>query len=652
MRRLAQLQRYWHTLRYLTLQQAWTRGRRVVRRRLWRVSGATAPQPMGCQLAQTSPLYLGLPDLASVPQGSEKAVDALAEATAIAGGRFGFLNQTVTFEGEIGWHSDQVSQLWRYHLHYFDYGQSLLIQNASQPASSAAQVFQDLAASWIESNRQLRGDGWHPYTISLRVVNWFHALAGLPLTSDFRETLLRSLYGQIRFLFADLELDVRGNHLLENLRALIWAGVAFEGKEPDQWLSRALSLLEQETAEQILPDGGHFERSPSYHLVILRDYLEIGLWLRRNRGEVPGWLDAAIRRMAAYLVAILPPDGHVPLLKDSTHDTTPPAQDLLAAISLYFDDPNFKLTDVLGLYPLLLFGLEGYQRFSAWPKITQAQATSFVALVESGHYVMRGGGTYLIVDAGKVCPDYLPAHAHADLFTYELHVAGKRIVVDSGVYEYQQGLWRDYFRSTPAHNTVAVSGQNQSEVWSSFRVARRAVPTVTSWQKHSDHAILQASHDGYMRLRPSVLHRRTILWHTMGFMVVLDELFGHGETTTENYVHLHPDVVVHAVGQGQWQLGQNLPGWLTSLQEGTIVSGQEDPKQGWYSESFGQVYPNSVLILSQAGALPLRYGYAICSMASLTITREIRGDSVHVLLDLPQHSFTLTVPYEGAPSFS
>ena len=651
MRHLRQAQRYWHTLRYLTLQQAWIRGRRVFRRKLWRVYGTTAPQPSGWQLAQTVPLYLGLSELESIPQWSEKVANALTEAASIAGERFSFLNQTVLFEGEIGWHSDQVSQLWRYHLHYFDYVQSLIVHHASQPSSPASLVFQNLATSWIQSNRQLCGDGWHPYTISLRVVNWLHALAGLPMTPDFRETLLKSLYGQVRFLFADLELDVRGNHLLENLRALIWAGVVFEGKEPEKWLRRALSLLESETTEQILPDGGHFERSPSYHLILLKDYLEIGLWLRRNRHEVPAWLDAAIRRMSAYLVAILPPDGQLPLLKDTTLDTTPNAQDLLATTSLYFNTPDFKLTEVLGLYPLLLFGLEGFQRFSAWPKISNTQSTSTVALRESGHYIIRSNGTYLIIDAGKVCPDYLPAHAHADLFTYELHVAGKRIVVDSGVYEYQQGAWRDYFRSTPAHNTVDVSGQNQSEVWSSFRVARRAVPTVTFWHEHPDYVILQAKHDGYLRLRPSVVHRRTILWHTIGFVVVFDELFGHGEITTRNYVHLHPDVAMRSAGQGRWQLGQNPPVWLTSPQDGSIVCGQEDPKQGWYSESFGQVYPNPVFILSQTGSLPLRYSYAISTMASLDLACESRENSVDILLGLPHHDLTLTVPYQGVPSF-
>src|SRR2546423_1886887 len=77
------------------------------------------------------------------------------------------------------------------------------------------------------------------------------------LQSDtaFAGRFLGSLFGQARFLAKDLEFDVRGNHLLKNLRALLWAGLGFEGAEPEHWLDTALTVLEAEIAEQVLPDG-------------------------------------------------------------------------------------------------------------------------------------------------------------------------------------------------------------------------------------------------------------------------------------------------------------------------------------------------------------------------------------------------------------
>ena len=67
-----------------------------------------------------------------------------------------------------------------------------------------------------------------------------------------------SLFAQAEFLSRDMEYDVRGNHLLENIRALIFVGLLYSTKESLAWYNLAMDALERATAEQILPDGGHF----------------------------------------------------------------------------------------------------------------------------------------------------------------------------------------------------------------------------------------------------------------------------------------------------------------------------------------------------------------------------------------------------------
>ena len=186
--------------------------------------------------------------------------------------------------------------------------------------------------------------------------------------------------------------------------------------------------------------------------------------------------------MLDYLIATLAPDGQMPLLKDTTWDNEADPNDLLSAGALYFNEPSLKKNDDFRLYPLLLFGVNAWERFKRWP-VGDSPRTS-AALRESGHFIMRDEekAEYLIFDAGKPCPDNLPAHAHADMLSYELMVGARRVVVDSGVYEYAAGPWRDYFRSTRAHNTVEIAAENQSEVWDSFRVARRARPGRVVWE--------------------------------------------------------------------------------------------------------------------------------------------------------------------------
>jgi uncharacterized heparinase superfamily protein len=586
-----------------------------------------SPLPANGKLTPHTPLYLGLPDISKANDPADEIAAAIERARSYAENKFCFLSQTVSFGERIRWHDSNQSQLWRYQLHYFDYVRDLLIWGAAGDSENAYRTFRRLALSWIDANQALSGDAWHPYTISLRVVNWLNAFSffSKEMNADVEAPIqiVRSAYGQLQVLFSDIELDVRGNHLLENLRALIWAGLAFEGSEPQSWFERAMQLLEQEVAEQVLSDGGHFERSPSYHLVVLKDLLEIALALQRNRGDVPPWLDDALRRMTDYSLSILTPAGNVPLLKDSVWDNWPSAQELLATSAIYFNEPSYKIDKRFGLYSQLVCGSAGGEKFYKWP-INDCQRPS-LPLPASGHYVIRDeeAGDYLILDAGKTCPDYLPAHAHADSLTYELTIAGQRIVVDSGVYEYKAGPWRDYFRSTRAHSTVEVAGENQSEVWDSFRVGRRARPGPVFWRASDDFVLAQGEHDGYRRLSVSVIHQRTVFYRKEGFWLVADQLWGNGETAVDNHVHLNPELSLEMTDASKWRiLNSRAPLWLTAFGEKghSIVSGQMEPfRQGWYSERFGELRPNCVLTLHQRTSLPFCLGYIIAHDVPLDV---------------------------------
>jgi uncharacterized heparinase superfamily protein len=604
---------------------------------------------VGWRLAPYVPLYAGLREAVHCEALKDGIASAVETAEGIAQNRFCFLNQTVQFETELDWHDPDLSQLWRYHLHYFDHVRELVIWAATGQRSEAYATFRRLADSWIASNESLKGDGWHPYTISLRVVNWLHAVSAFNTELDadqpFRKRLLSSLYGQARILAGDLELDVRGNHLLENLRALLFVGAAFEGDEPKRWFQKASAILDRELAEQVLADGGHFERNPGYHLVVLKDCLEIGQWLRLNGQEAARGLDDTLQRMLDYTVAILPPNGLVPLLKDTAWDAAPTAEDLLATGALYLDRPAYKRCSEPGLYPSLLFGLDGREKFDQWA-LNEAVRSS-VALPQSGYYVMRDDVTaeYLIFDAGKPCPDYLPAHAHADLLSYELLIAGQRVVVDSGVYEYAAGHWRDYFRSTRAHNTVEVEGEDQSEMWSSFRVARRARPGPVRWEQRDNYILAQGSHDGYRRLPEPVTHRRTIVWERNRFWLIVDELLGTGQSSADNHVHFHPDLSLECVDDLSWQIqGTKSPLWMSVFgqQSHSVVKAQTEPvRQGWYSERFGDIQANTVLTLHRQSTLPICWGYVISCHEPVRVQSNVTGEPKEVTLTHAGSTFKL-----------
>jgi len=318
--------------------------------------------------------------------------------------------------------------------------------------------------------------------------------------------------------------------------------------------------------------------------------------------------------MGHYLRNIITPLGTVPLLKDTTWDGFFSPLELLNTCAVYLNDQTLKTSDQLGFYAGLLFGSGPAKSFREWP-IEGRQSIDFPA---SRHYVVRddAAGDYLVFDAGKPCPDYLPAHAHADSLSYELSVANQRIIVDSGVYEYTAGPWRDYFRSTRAHTTVEVEHENQSEVWSSFRVGSRARPGPSYWQSEDNLVLMQGEHDGYRRLVVPVIHQRTILAAPQRLWLVADQLWGNGQTNLASHVHFHPDLILEQVGDSVWQIQNSRePLWLTAFGDtsASIAKGQLDPvRQGWYSERFGELIPNTVLTFREERAsLPYAFGYVI-----------------------------------------
>ena len=244
--------------------------------------------------------------------------------------------------------------------------------------------------------------------------------------SDDEADYLDQIAWHAGYVHSHLEMDVGGNHLLKNIKALIGAGV-FLGRH--DLVAKGRRLLEDQLPVQVLADGGHFERSPSYHCQVLGDLLDILRLLDAADAPPVAGLDDAIGGMRRWLGAMVGADGEVPL----SNDAVPVGGRRLAAVAPA-PPPRGPVT----------------------------------VLAASGYVVIRPDeGTQLVLDVGDPCPDHLPAHAHADCLSFELWVGHERWVVDTGTSTYEAGLRRAYERSTAAHNTVEVDGEEQTEVWGS-----------------------------------------------------------------------------------------------------------------------------------------------------------------------------------------
>lgn len=469
-----------------------------------------------------------------------------------------FLNAPGRVDGPADWDRPERDRLWRYNLHYFD-------DLNARGSEARTGWHRDLIDRWIAENPPGAGSGWEPYPLSLRIVNWSKwALASQPLGA----AALGSLAVQARFLRAGLEWHLLGNHLLANAKALVFAGALFAGDEADGWLRKGLAILRREVPEQVLPDGGHFERSPMYHALILEDLLDLINLAAACPGTLPDaavetWRTAA-ERMGRWLANMIHPDGEIAFFNDAAQGIAPPPAEITAYATR------------LGLAP------------AAGP------ADGPVILSESGYVRVGGPDAVAVLDVGPVGPDYLPGHAHADTLSFELSLYGRRVVVNSGTSVYGTGKERLRQRSTAAHSTVEVDGESSSEVWSGFRVARRARPVDFALSKHDGTVEVSCGHTGYRRLAGRVTHRRG--WRFGGrSLTVTDRLDGRFRHGVARFF-LHPGVSAEADGSG---------GRLV-LEDGQVVTwsvtgGVASLAGSTWHPAFGIARPNTCLEVSLTG---------------------------------------------------
>jgi hypothetical protein len=207
-------------------------------------------------------------------------------------------------------------------------------------------------------------------------------------------------------------------------------------------------------------------------------------------------------------------------------------------------------------------------------------------------------------DAGPLGFMSIAAHGHADALAIECRYGGVPVLVDPGTFcYYSDAEWRTYFRSTSAHNTLQLAEADQSVSGGRFLWLSHARATLLEAQglDGGPVAVWSAEHDGYARLRPSAIHRRTVeLDRVQRRLSVTDELQTTGAPSGRLAFHLGPAVGVKLTGSRADLTWPGVCGAATMelppQLEWRTARGQLDPPLGWYSEGFGRKTPSWTLV--------------------------------------------------------
>ncbi len=503
----------------------------------------------------------------------------------LAEGRHTFLNRTLKLN-PIDWNRRCESHLWNYQLHYFDFAVWCARALVERGDEKAWRYCQSLIESWIEQARAGRSDGWDAYPVSLRVVNWIYAYALVAEVGDDQQFLAAwraSIYRQLDFLSRHLEFHLLANHLLKNVKALVIGGLFFSH---ERWLTAGERLLWREFEEQVLEDGGHYERSPMYHAQATVDFFEcyalLGAFNRLppNAGEV----ESKLRLMAGFLEAMSYADGTLALFNDSanTEETRPKPIIETAKRVCGYKEKNFPRE----------FFQTGY---CLWISPDEREK--------------------LIADIGPPSVNYNTAHAHCDLLSYELWLDGRPFIVDSGVHGYGGDRFREYCRSTRAHNTVMFDGREQSEVWGTFRMGRRvhligvfALGDKLGWNFVGGY---RSCYDQRM------IHERRVTRTADGEWRFRDQVISGKAEQAISFVHLHPSIEVRKSSEYSLAVEGRAESFKFLIEPVgaaavEIITGAESPIQGWHFPGFGIAQPNATIIFDyQLRGEPKVFGYTI-----------------------------------------
>jgi uncharacterized heparinase superfamily protein len=446
------------------------------------------------------------------------------------------------------WRPPGVSALWVYTLHYFGWLKDL----RALPGDDGLFEARRLVESWITDAGDFDRTLWHPYPLSLRLVNWLTHADWLMSGADvgFKTAFMTSLVKQANHLPKVLEWDVGGNHLLKNIKALVYTGLCLPSRQSTYL--EGVDLLDEQLAVQILPDGAHYERSPHYHADVLEDLLDIHALILRAGQKPSAALDEAIEKMAVALAFYRHPDGGLALFNDGETGNPDHLDALLDRCGLAGDVPS--------------------------------------ELPYAGYMRLARGGTVVFMDTGLCCPDSLPAHAHADTLSIELSIGTERVVVNGGTYAYQHEL-RNTLRGTAAHSTVCLNRQDSAEVWGTFRLGRRPRRVVSALREEPGLGIgVEASHDGYRHI--GAKHFRRLFLSADGRDLRGEDVID-AKTTPYAVAHFHlaPGVKVALKSPEEAELTTPLGAKVHVRVKG----GQMSETESRYSPSFGLLVPTRQL---------------------------------------------------------
>jgi hypothetical protein len=555
------------------------------------------------------------------------------------------------------------------HQHFVTLGQGFFLLGEERYAQECVGQWLD----WEEQNPHLRGINWaSSLEVAFRAWSWvwaIHLLLGSAALDGARlGAMLASIGRHADFVASSLSTYFSPNtHLLGEGFALFVIGSMFpELKGAHDWYDTGRRIVVEEIENQVFPDGAHREQSSYYHRYAVDFFLYAAILADRNGFPFPASYRERLQRMLEFTLHTSGVDGQDWMTGDADGGRVlalaprdPRSQRAsLGVAALYFRRGDFRW--VAGSLPeeaLWLFGPVAAAEFEQLPRESPGEVSRLFP--DAGLAIMRSGwdesSRILLFDAG---PQGMHAcgHGHADALQVLCAAGGKRWLIDPGTFVYTSSKpWRDFFRSTRAHNTVVVDGRDQARPIDVFKW--RNIPDVRleRWASLRTLDLAVASHNGYARWPGAVVHRRTVVFVKPDYWLVVDDILGGGTHDLDCYFHFPPGTEITR-SEDRWMARSGESHFLLAttgpaLQWDLITGARPENNgrtgiQGWYSEDYGHLVPAPALVARIRAEVPLRLGWLLWPEAPADL--RLRSQDALTSLTVETGGVTDTISLPGA----
>lgn len=434
-------------------------------------------------------------------------------------GAFAIDGEQLEIHGQC-WEPFGVSDAWLTHMHGFEWLRDL----RSLGGDAARRQGRELMSSWMQNYSGWHKITWRPAITGKRVAMWIAHFDCFAASAHdaFQEDFFSSLIKQSRHLSRSLPGELYGVELLQGAKGLLYAGLAFEGRE--SWITQALNIFEREIPKQILSDGGHVSRSPSQLLEALQIFLDVRSALMAGGYPAFEKIQHAIDKMGPALRFFRYSDKHFALFNGAQEGDVAFVDSVLAQAN----------TRGKGLQSL---PKTGYERISQ-------------------------GRSLVVMDTGNAPAWPYDEHAHAAPLAFEFSYGKERLFVNCGAHPTSRE-WNEALRATAAHNTATIDYRNACEILSGGHIGRKVKNIITVREDSKKSSLLEASHDGYVPLN-GITHNRRLFLSEKGHDLRGEDTFSCGTGLAKPQeisirFHIHPRVLVSLIRDGEEAL-LRLPG--------------------------------------------------------------------------------------------